>query len=143
MSRNTEILSELMDEFGLQQAKLRGEDWTVELSYQAPSQKVRQSSMSGTDQAEEEQIEAAPIEAAPRGTPIASPMTGIYYESPSPGSPPFVTEGSDVRAGQVIGLIEAMKVFEEITSNISGTVIEVRVKNGDLVQSGETLMVVE
>lgn len=76
------------------------------------------------------------------GTPISSPMTGIYYASPSPGSPPFVKVGDAVVAGQVVGLIETMKVFNEINSPLSGTVTRVVASSGDIVQPGDPLLFV-
>lgn len=143
LSRNTEILSDLMDEFDLLEAKLKGPDWSIELSYRAETVKAAPVAVAIDQAVADDDAVSAPIPAAPIGTPITSPMTGIFYESASPGNPPFVKEGDDLRAGQVIGLIEAMKVFEEITSNVSGKVIEIKVKNGDLVQTGQTLMLVE
>ena len=53
---------------------------------------------------------------------IVAPLTGVYYRSPSPGAEPYVREGGPVNAGQVIGLIEAMKLFNEIKSDVTGTV---------------------
>ena len=67
-------------------------------------------------------------------------MTGIYYAGSNPSSPPFAKEGDTVTAGQVIGLIEAMKVFNEIPSPVSGTVLEVVAQSGQLVNPGDILM---
>lgn len=69
-------------------------------------------------------------------------MTGLYYSSPSPGAAPFVAEGDTVSAGQIVGLIEAMKVFNEIVSPVSGTVLSIVANNGQLVQPGEPLLYV-
>jgi acetyl-CoA carboxylase biotin carboxyl carrier protein len=70
-------------------------------------------------------------------------MTGIFYDSPSPGADPFVKPGDDVEAGQVVGLIEAMKVFNEITATVAGKVSEVKAKNGELVQPGDPILFIE
>jgi acetyl-CoA carboxylase biotin carboxyl carrier protein len=78
--------------------------------------------------------------ATPKGTPITSPMTGIFYSSPSPGAPAYCKEGETVNAGQVVGLIEAMKVFNEITAPMSGTVIAIKAENSQLVQPGDPLI---
>lgn len=67
-------------------------------------------------------------------------MMGIYYSASSPGAPPFVKEGDMVQAGQVVGLIEAMKVYNEIVSSVSGTVKKIAAQNGALVQPGEPLL---
>ncbi len=82
-------------------------------------------------------------EADPAGTAVSSPMMGIYYDAPSPGSPPFVKVGDAITAGQVVGLIEAMKVFNEITSGLTGTVQSIVAKSGQLVQPGEPLIFIQ
>ncbi|GAC1698506.1 MAG: acetyl-CoA carboxylase biotin carboxyl carrier protein [Candidatus Limnocylindrales bacterium] len=71
---------------------------------------------------------------------IVAPLTGIFYRSASPQSPPFVQPGSVVNAGDVIGLIEAMKLFNEIRSTKSGTVRRVVAENGQLVRAKQTLV---
>jgi len=65
---------------------------------------------------------------------ITAPLTGVYYRSPSPSAEPYVREGGPVNAGQVIGLIEAMKLFNEIKSDVAGTVSRILVDNGTLVK---------
>src|SRR5688572_12273106 len=77
-------------------------------------------------------VDPDPIPAAPKGIPVSSPMTGIYYGTPSPNAPPFVREGESVTAGQVVGLIEAMKVFNEIVAPTSGIVQKVIAESGQL-----------
>ncbi len=78
-----------------------------------------------------------------RGLPIISPLTGVYYAAPSPTLPPFVTPGSFVAVGQVIALVEAMKVFNEVQSEVAGRVREIVAVNGEVVQKGDTLLKVE
>jgi len=70
---------------------------------------------------------------------IKSPTVGTYYEAPSPGDPPFVTAGSKVAQDSVVCIIEAMKVFNQITADLNGTITEVLVKNGDAVEFGQPL----
>ena len=84
--------------------------------------------------------EPTPVATAPAGIPVTSPMTGIFYGAPSPNSSPFVREGETVTAGQVVGLIEAMKVFNEITASASGTVTRLVAESGQLVQPGDPLL---
>ena len=69
-------------------------------------------------------------------------MMGINSNSPSPASAPFVKEGDSVTVGQVVGLIEAMKVFNEITATTSGVVKKVQAESGQLVQPGDVLLYV-
>jgi len=74
---------------------------------------------------------------------VLAPLTGIFYASPTPGSPPFVAVGQEVVAGQVIGLIEAMKLFNEIKSDKAGRVVRVVPANGTLVKAKQPLIEVE
>lgn len=73
---------------------------------------------------------------------IEAPMVGVFYRAPSPDSPPFVEVGEIIEVGQAVGLIEAMKVFSEIPSEVAGEVVEIPVQNGKLVQQGDVLVVV-
>jgi|SRR5579872_2504698 len=70
---------------------------------------------------------------------IKSPTVGTYFEAPSPGDPPFVTVGFQVVHDTVVCIIEAMKVFNQITADVKGTITEVLVKNGDPVEFGQAL----
>ncbi len=70
---------------------------------------------------------------------VTSPFVGTFYRSPSPDSPSFVEVGSMVRPGQTLCIIEAMKLMNEIESDISGTVIEVSVPSGKAVEFGQKL----
>ena len=74
---------------------------------------------------------------------IPVPMTGVYYSAPSPTSPPFVHPGDIVHVGQVVALIEAMKVFNEIQSEVAGRVVEIVAINGDVLHKGDVLIRVE
>lgn len=74
---------------------------------------------------------------------IISPLTGTFYHTPSPDAPPFVKTGSLVKEGQALGLIEAMKLFNEIKSEVSGKVAEILVGNGQGVRRGDILMKIE
>lgn len=78
-----------------------------------------------------------------RSQPVPTPLTGVYYSSPSPASPPFVNVGDVIHVGQVIALVEAMKVFNEVQSEIAGRVVVLAAKNGDVVQKGSALLKVE
>ena len=73
---------------------------------------------------------------------IVSPMVGIFYRSPSPSDPSFVEIGDRVEVGQTVGLVEAMKVFNEIVSEVEGVIVAIHAQNSDLVESGSSLMLV-
>ena len=70
-------------------------------------------------------------------------MVGTYYEAPTPDDAPFVKTGDNVSIGQVVCIIEAMKLMNEIKSEQAGKVIQICVKNGDPVEYGQVLMYVE
>jgi acetyl-CoA carboxylase biotin carboxyl carrier protein len=74
---------------------------------------------------------------------IKAPLTGIFYASPAPGSAPYVAVGGEVAVGQVIGLIEAMKLFNEIKSDLAGRVVRVVAESGTLVKAKQPLIEVE
>lgn len=80
---------------------------------------------------------------AEAGVAIVAPLTGVFYGSPSPTSAAFVEVGETVQAGQVVCIVEAMKVFNEIKSEVSGTVLAIVAQNGQLVQKGEALIRVQ
>ena len=87
-------------------------------------------------------IDQAAMTSVVSGTPIATPITGIYYASSRPGAEPFVKVGDWISEGTVIGLVEAMKVFNEVVSNKSGSVTDVLVVSGDSVTEGDPLIIV-
>ena len=85
---------------------------------------------------------AAP-EAIPNGQPITSPMVGTYYGAPSPKDPPYVQEGDTIEPGDRVGIVEAMKMMNEIEAEIGGRIARILVKNGQPVEYGQPLMIVE
>jgi acetyl-CoA carboxylase biotin carboxyl carrier protein len=74
---------------------------------------------------------------------VSAPLTGVWYPAPSPGARPYVNEGDEINSGQVIGLIEAMKLFNEIKADASGTVRRVLVENGTLVKRKQPLLEID
>ena len=70
-------------------------------------------------------------------------MVGTFYSAPSPDAAPFVKVGDNVSAGQVVCIIEAMKLMNEIEAEVSGKITEICVKNGDTIEFGQVLMYVE
>jgi acetyl-CoA carboxylase biotin carboxyl carrier protein len=84
-------------------------------------------------------VPAAPVPAEAGLVDVSSPIVGTYYRQPSPGSDPFVEVGSRVKKGQVLCIIEAMKLMNEIEAEIDGEVVEICVQNGQPVEFGEVL----
>ncbi len=88
--------------------------------------------------------EERPPEAPPsRWIPITAPMVGTFYRAPSPESPPFVNEGDRVSPGQTVCIVEAMKMFNEIPSEVGGRVVRILVENGAPVEYGQPLMLID
>ena len=74
---------------------------------------------------------------------ITSPITGTFYQAPSPDSPPFVKMGDSVSQGQILCILEAMKLMNEIKSEVSGKIVKIFGKNGELVKQGDPLFHIE
>jgi len=90
---------------------------------------------------------STPVAAAPAPQPtghtLKSPMVGTFYRAPSPGSPPFVEIGQAVSKGQTLCIIEAMKLLNEIESDVAGTVKAILVENGQPVEYGQPLFLID
>ena len=84
---------------------------------------------------------AAPAE--PAGHTVKSPMVGTFYRSSSPGAKPFVEVGDTIKEGETICIVEAMKILNEIEADRSGTVTQILVQNGQAVEYGQPLFVIE
>jgi acetyl-CoA carboxylase biotin carboxyl carrier protein len=85
----------------------------------------------------------APADGPPARPAVMAPLSGIWYGSPAPGTAPYVSVGGEVAVGQVIGLIEAMKLFNEIKSDKAGRVVKINAENGKLVRAKQPLIEVE
>ena len=92
-------------------------------------------------------VEAAPaVEEAPaamNGTPVKSPVVGTFYQASAPGAEPYVTVGQQVKKGQTLCIVEAMKMMNEITAPVSGTVTEILVKEEDMVEFDQVIMLIK
>ncbi|MDP3310413.1 MAG: acetyl-CoA carboxylase biotin carboxyl carrier protein, partial [Polaromonas sp.] len=92
-------------------------------------------------------VAAAPVvaeaAAAPAGHAVKSPMVGTFYRSASPGAKPFVEVGNQVKEGETICIIEAMKILNEIEADKSGTVTRILCENGQAVEYGQALFMIE
>ncbi|MDH5254586.1 MAG: acetyl-CoA carboxylase biotin carboxyl carrier protein [Gammaproteobacteria bacterium] len=86
---------------------------------------------------------SAPASSGPAGHKVLSPMVGTYYESPAPGSPNFVKVGDQVQAGDTLCIIEAMKMMNQIEADVAGKVVAALAKNGEPVEFGQALFVIE
>ncbi|HZW13512.1 MAG TPA: acetyl-CoA carboxylase biotin carboxyl carrier protein [Noviherbaspirillum sp.] len=95
---------------------------------------------SAAPQAASAPVAAAPAE--PEGHIVKSPMVGTFYRASAPGNPPFVEVGSTVKAGDTLCIIEAMKLLNEIDSDVAGVVKQILVENGQPVEFGQPLFVI-
>ena len=84
-----------------------------------------------------------PTPETPKGTPIVSPMVGTFYAAPSSEDPPFVNVGDTITKGQVVCIVEAMKLMNKIESDVAGRIVKICVENGKPVEYGQVLMYVE
>ena len=169
VNRETEVsaalrrLAQLVSENGL--AELTWEEGGVTLTVRADSEAVPSAtpvalpgtlsvpahphilSQAQTPAYSETAVTTAPPPAKParaaNAVALESPMVGVFYRSPSPDDPSFVAVGDFVKVGQPIGLIEAMKVYSEVPSEVAGRVVEMPVESGKLVQLGQPLIFVE
>ena len=91
-------------------------------------------------------VPAAPVTgiqaAAPAGNIVKSPLVGTFYAAPTEDAEPFVKVGDSVKEGQVLAIVEAMKLMNEIESDFAGTVTEILVENGEAVEYGQPLFVI-
>ena len=91
----------------------------------------------------EENVSISTEQKIKNGTDISSPIVGVFYAASSPEAEPFVKVGERVEKGQVIGIVEAMKLMNEIQSDVSGIVTEIYVENGDGVEYGQPLICIQ
>ena len=134
-------LTEISLEDGEQAITIRKDlpDVVVGASASAASPVVQSAPVAAAEAA----VPETKAEALEQGKAITSPMVGTFYSASSPESEPFVEVGSEVAVGDVVCIIEAMKLMNEIKSEQAGKVVKICVKNGDPVEFGQVLMYVE
>lgn len=136
-------LVEMMETHGLTEINLRrgDEQWRLRRGPQEVMQMVPASGAYPAAQPPVQAAAEAPAPAAPADnlSVISSPTVGTFYSAPSPDDPPFVSIGTKVQADTVVCLVEAMKVFNQIQADVSGTIVEILAKDGDAVEFGQPL----
>jgi acetyl-CoA carboxylase biotin carboxyl carrier protein len=133
----TRELAAVMRSAGLTRLDIRTGDIKIALrANRAPAGGVVQSQAAAPESA----AAGSPARAAEFAHLVRAPMIGTFYLSPGPGEPPFVQAGDEVEAGQTIGIIEAMKIMNEIPADRAGIVEEILVANGQPVEYGSALM---
>jgi acetyl-CoA carboxylase biotin carboxyl carrier protein len=139
----------LLGESDIQELKLEGDDFRLELRRNLPASQP-QVVMQAAPAAIPAPAAAAPAmpSAAPPAAPavrgdlveITAPMVATFYRAPSPGDPAFVELGARINVGQTVCILEAMKLMNELESEVSGEVVEILVENGTPVEFGQVLM---
>ncbi len=133
---NEKELTEIFVKDGEQEISIRKEREVI-----AAAPAVAQTVAAGLSAGGADAFVCTPIEK--KGKPITSPMVGTFYKASSPDAKPFVELGSTVSEGQVVCIIEAMKLMNEIESDVAGKVVEICVEDGQPVEFGQVLMYVE
>jgi len=138
----------LMNENGLSELEIEREGLRVRLR-KTPTggfeQKIEMAPVQyvSKETSKTEAPKAAEEKSAKKLVEIKAPMVGTFYEAPSPESPPYVEVGSDISVGQVLCIIEAMKLMNEIKSEVKGRVVEKLVENAQPIEYGQVLFLVE
>jgi len=145
--RKVKKLIELLDESGIAEIEIKEGEESVRISrYPANVPAPAMLAPMPAPVAAAPAITAAPPAAAEPeedGHCITTPMVGTYYSAPSPGSPDFVQIGDRVNEGDTLCIIEAMKMMNQIEADVSGTIKSIRVQNGEPVEYGQILFVID
>ena len=148
--RKLKTLIELVESSGITELEVTEGEEKVRIAKAPPVSAVQQGYMIAPQQAPTAapaavaSVPAAPeVSAEPAGTPLKAPMVGTFYRSGAPGAKPFVEVGSQVKEGDVLCIIEAMKLMNEIVAEQAGVVVQTPVENGQPVEYGQTLFIIE
>lgn len=150
-AKEIQELIDFISNSGLAEVKIKTEEFELSIKKYAEGPQVVHAAPAPVAPAPAP-VAAAPAPAAPVAAPapapsnlveIKSPMIGTFYLSPNPDSPVFVSEGSAVKAGQTVCIIEAMKLFNEIESEISGKIVKILVSNATPVEYDQPLFLVD
>ena len=146
--RKVKKLMELLEQSGMSEIEIKEGEESVKISRYGNAPLMTPTiSQQPAAMVTPSQVESTPT-AANKGAEvsdnlISSPMVGTYYSAPSPSAKPFVTVGQHVNKGDTICIIEAMKIMNQIEADHSGTVVEILVKDGEAVEFGQALIVIQ
>lgn len=132
-------LIKIFESSSLGRLKIERDDVVIEL--EKPRTEVVKENVVVNNPEPKEVVKAPePKEEVSSGTPVKAPLVGTYYESPAPDQAPFVRVGQTVKEGQTLCIIEAMKVMNEITAPVSGTITKMHVNDSDMVMFDQVIM---
>ncbi len=148
--RKVKKLIELLDESGIAEIEITEGEESVRISRYsqnapaAPAPVAYAAPAAAAPLAAAPQVaEAAPVEPEDEGFLVAAPMVGTFYAASSPGAAPYVQVGDRVNEGDTLCIIEAMKMMNQIDADVSGVIKSIRVQNGEAVEYGQTLIVID
>lgn len=144
--RKVKKLMELLEESGMSEIEIKEGEESVKISRYGNSPAPSHSFVQQQAPTSVPPVVAVPViadEPSTVGQSLTSPMVGTYYSAPSPTAKPFVTIGQHVKQGDTIGIVEAMKIMNQIEAEKSGTVLQILVKDGEAVEFGQPLIIVE
>jgi acetyl-CoA carboxylase biotin carboxyl carrier protein len=149
--RKIKKLIELLEESGIAEIEIKEGEEAVRISRMPGGAAAHPVAMRMPSPAEAAAAVAPPTAAAEPAQPktkpneyvVTAPMVGTYYAAPSPGAKPFVDIGDEVKLGQVLCIIEAMKMMNQIEADKAGRVTSIMARNGDPVEFGQPLFVIE
>jgi len=135
----------LMNENGLSELEIEKDGMRIRLKkgLSGYEQKIETVARPAAIETAEKSAQEAPKPEKRNVLDIKAPMVGTFYRAPSPESPPYVNIGDNVEPGQVICIIEAMKLMNEIKAEVKGKITEIPVDNAEPVEFGQTLFVIE
>ena len=150
--RKVKKLIELLEESGIAEIEISEGEESVRISRYPQGMTVAQGPMmpampavaAGAPAVPATQAQPVPARPAPpKDDSITAPMVGTYYSAPAPGAKPFVQVGDEIKVGQVLCIIEAMKMMNQIESEKEGRVVSILARNGEPVEFGQPLFVIE
>jgi acetyl-CoA carboxylase biotin carboxyl carrier protein len=131
LAKKIDELTKLLDQHGLTAITVREGENEIEIRREAAG--TTQVSIAGAPQPSRKQA----------GVPMPSPLTGIFYRKPSPDEPEYVKEGDRIERGDIIGIIEAMKVFNPVEATVAGVIKSFAVEDGNVLQEGDPILWLE
>ena len=134
--RKIKKLIELVEESGVTELEVSSGDESIRIAMTTTGVQAMAPAVSVPVAAQKDAAPASPAQT------LKAPMAGVFYQAPNPEADPFVSIGQQVNTGDVLCIIESMKMMNEVTSTMSGTVREIRVANAEAVATGTALFVI-
>ncbi len=146
-TKDVEQLIELLEKSTISEIEVSRWGKKIRVSRQGGNVVVQNSGMTPAPSQTAAPVQVAPEtsedENSPQGMSIKSPMVGTFYRSPGPEIDPFVKVGDHVKKGDTLCIIEAMKIMNEVESEVSGVIVDIQIENAQPVEYGQTLFLIE